>query len=159
AAPAVRLFAEAMRDPGIVKGVLCHGLWILTPVPELLANRRVTCHEVVLADVVNAGGIYTPSDTGIVIDDDLVTGRTGDHAGARVDASAGRVGAIRRQSRSPPATATGFRPSEGPQTGSGRAGGGRKRRILVLLSEWGYWGEELIGPLDVFDAAGYDIDF
>jgi len=34
-----------------------------------------------------------------------------------------------------------------------------KRRILVALSEWGFWGEELIGPLDEFDKAGYGVDF
>lgn len=32
------------------------------------------------------------------------------------------------------------------------------RRILVVLSEWGYWGEELVGPLETFDQAGYDVD-
>jgi putative intracellular protease/amidase len=33
------------------------------------------------------------------------------------------------------------------------------KRILIVLSEYGYWGEELIGPLDTFDAAGYEVDF
>jgi putative intracellular protease/amidase len=33
------------------------------------------------------------------------------------------------------------------------------KKILVVLSEWGYWGEELIGPLDVFDEKGYEVDF
>lgn len=33
------------------------------------------------------------------------------------------------------------------------------RKILTILSEWGYWGEELVGPLEVLDAAGYQIDF
>lgn len=33
------------------------------------------------------------------------------------------------------------------------------KKILVVLSEWGYWGEELVGPLEVLDAAGYQIDF
>jgi putative intracellular protease/amidase len=33
------------------------------------------------------------------------------------------------------------------------------RRILVVLSEWGYWGEELIGPLEVFDERGYESVF
>lgn len=33
------------------------------------------------------------------------------------------------------------------------------RKILVVLSEWGYWGEELVGPLEKFDAAGYQVDF
>ena len=32
-------------------------------------------------------------------------------------------------------------------------------RILVLLSERGYWGEELVGPLETFDAKGYDVTF
>lgn len=33
------------------------------------------------------------------------------------------------------------------------------RKIIVLLSEHGYWGEELVGPLTHFDKAGYDITF
>ncbi|MGL6235604.1 MAG: type 1 glutamine amidotransferase domain-containing protein [Segniliparus sp.] len=33
------------------------------------------------------------------------------------------------------------------------------KRILVFLSEHGYWGEELVGPLEAFDGAGYQIDF
>lgn len=33
------------------------------------------------------------------------------------------------------------------------------KKILFVLSEWGYWGEELIGPLEACDAAGYEITF
>lgn len=33
------------------------------------------------------------------------------------------------------------------------------KKILMLLSEWGYWGEELVGPLDTFDKAGYTVEF
>ncbi|HLI55943.1 MAG TPA: type 1 glutamine amidotransferase domain-containing protein [Actinomycetota bacterium] len=33
------------------------------------------------------------------------------------------------------------------------------KRMLVILSEWGYWGEELVGPLDHFDSAGYEVTF
>jgi putative intracellular protease/amidase len=33
------------------------------------------------------------------------------------------------------------------------------RKILVVLSEWGFWGEELIGPLEVFDDRGYETVF
>src|SRR2546423_13881956 len=33
------------------------------------------------------------------------------------------------------------------------------RSILVVLSEYGYWGEELAAPLEVLDAAGYHVDF
>lgn len=33
------------------------------------------------------------------------------------------------------------------------------KRILCCISEWGYWGEELVGPYDVLIKAGYTIDF
>jgi protease I len=85
-APAVQFFAKAMANPKIVKGLLCHGLWLLTPMPELLKGRRVICHEVVLADIVNAGAVYVPSPTNIVVDGDLVTGRSGHDVHAFIDA-------------------------------------------------------------------------
>lgn len=33
------------------------------------------------------------------------------------------------------------------------------KKILVVLSEYGYWGEELVGPLEVLDAKGYQTVF
>jgi len=33
------------------------------------------------------------------------------------------------------------------------------KSILVVLSEWGFWGEELVGPLEAFSEQGYDVDF
>ena len=80
--PVVRFFAEAMRQKQIVKGALCHGLWILTPHPELLHGRRVSCHTVVMADVLNCGAevVFETDAAGkrsvakVVTDDDLVTG-------------------------------------------------------------------------------------
>jgi protease I len=98
-APAVQFFAEAMADPKIVKGFLCHGLWILTPMPELLRGRRVICHEVVLADIVNAGAIYLPpppnselnDPRNIVVDGDMVTGHSGGDANAFIDAIAHQI--------------------------------------------------------------------
>lgn len=41
--------------------------------PALLKGRKVICHEVVLADIANAGAIYTPSASGIVVDGDVVS--------------------------------------------------------------------------------------
>ncbi|OIP53326.1 MAG: hypothetical protein AUK31_01640 [Fibrobacteres bacterium CG2_30_45_31] len=81
-APMVRFFAEAMKRNTLIKGALCHGLWILTPNPELLNGRRVTCHTVVMADILNCGAnvVFTESGDGrkvpakVVTDHDLVTG-------------------------------------------------------------------------------------
>jgi putative intracellular protease/amidase len=33
------------------------------------------------------------------------------------------------------------------------------KKILIVLSEYGYWGEELIGPLSQFDQRAYDLVF
>ncbi|WP_199345145.1 DJ-1/PfpI family protein [Nostoc foliaceum] len=90
-APAVQFFARAMANKSIVKGALCHGLWILTPMPELLKGRKVICHEVVLADIVNAGGIYESSPTKVVVDEDLVTGYSAKEVELYVDAIAERI--------------------------------------------------------------------
>ncbi len=32
-------------------------------------------------------------------------------------------------------------------------------KVLMAISEWGYWGEELVGPLDACDRAGYAVEF
>ena len=148
-APAVRLFADAMRDPTLVKGALCHGLWILTPTPWLLAGREVMCHEVVLADVLNAGGRYRAGEQ-VVIDRDLVTGHAKDDVHEFIDCIARQIVAFRRQ-----------RSAAAPDSGSAaqHAAAAPSKRILVVLSEWGYWSEELIGPVEILDAAGYHIDF
>ncbi len=90
-APAVQFFAKAMANPKIIKGLLCHGLWLLTPMPELLKGRKVICHEVVLADIANAGAVYVPSPSNIVVDGDLVTGRSGHDVDAFIDAIAHEI--------------------------------------------------------------------
>ncbi len=33
------------------------------------------------------------------------------------------------------------------------------KRVLFVVSEYGYWGEELVAPLEVLEAAGYKVDF
>ena len=75
-APAVEFYAEAMKNKKILKGAMCHGLWIVTSHPELLKGRKVICHTVVLADIVNAGATFVPAAFHVVIDDDLVTARS-----------------------------------------------------------------------------------
>lgn len=89
--PAVQFYAKAMANPRIVKGALCHGLWILTPMPELLRDRQVICHEVVLADIVNAGATYVPSPSGVMVDGDLVTGRSKNEVEPFIDAIAEQI--------------------------------------------------------------------
>jgi protease I len=93
-APAVQFFERAMRNPRIVKGFPCHALWILTPIPEVLADRRVTCNRVLLADVRNAGGVYVAPTGGVAVDADLVTNDSASHTAELVDAIRDRILAI-----------------------------------------------------------------
>ncbi|MFO1127212.1 MAG: type 1 glutamine amidotransferase domain-containing protein [Rhodospirillales bacterium] len=147
--PAARFFRRAMENPKVIKGAPCHALWLLTPSPDILAGRKVICNQVVLADVINAGAIFTPAPPGtpaeqqIVVDRDLVTNNSW-------HASAALVDKIRDLILDPPPP---LRSEPQPTVKPG------KRRILIVLSEWGYWGEELVGPLGEFDRVGYEVDF
>ena len=76
-APAVEFLKRAFAEPSITKGIICHGMWLVSPAPELVRGRKVVCHNNLYGDVVNMGAIYTDED--VVVDGDLVTGRTGGH--------------------------------------------------------------------------------
>jgi protease I len=75
--PATEFMRRAFAEPGVLKGVICHGMWLLAPAPELVRGRRVVAHNNLLGDVRNMGALYTDQD--VVVDGDLVTGRTGGH--------------------------------------------------------------------------------
>jgi protease I len=74
-APAVTFMKRAFAEESVLKGIICHGLWLLSPVPELVKGRRIVSHINLLGDVRNMGTIYVDED--VVIDGDLVTGRSG----------------------------------------------------------------------------------
>ncbi|HMD89961.1 MAG TPA: DJ-1/PfpI family protein [Anaerolineaceae bacterium] len=76
-APAVEFIQRAFAEPGILKGIICHGMWLVSTVPELVRGRPVVAHPNLYGDVKNMGAIYTDQD--VVVDGDLVTGRTGGH--------------------------------------------------------------------------------
>lgn len=75
--PATEFLQRAFAEKGIVKGIICHGMWLVSPLPHLIAGRRVVAHNNLLGDVRNMGAVYVNED--VVVDDDLVTGRTGGH--------------------------------------------------------------------------------
>jgi len=75
--PATEFLKRAFAMPEVIKGIICHGMWLVAPTPELVRGRRVTCHNNLHGDVINMGAIYTDED--VVIDGDLITARTGGH--------------------------------------------------------------------------------
>jgi protease I len=75
--PATEFLKRAFAEPSVLKGIICHGMWLVAPTPELVRGRRVVAHNNLLGDVKNMGAQYVDED--VVVDGDLVTGRTGGH--------------------------------------------------------------------------------
>lgn len=75
--PATEFLKRAFAEPHVLKGIICHGMWLVAPTPELVRGRRVVAHNNLLGDVRNMGAEYVDED--VVVDGDLVTGRTGGH--------------------------------------------------------------------------------
>ncbi|MCX4554502.1 MULTISPECIES: DJ-1/PfpI family protein [unclassified Streptomyces] len=76
-APATDLLRRAFARSGVVKGIICHGMWLASSIPYVVRGRKVVCHNNLLGDVRNMGAHYVDQD--VVVDGDLVTARTGDH--------------------------------------------------------------------------------
>ena len=76
-APATELLQQAFARPDLLKGIICHGMWLASSIPGNVKGRPVTCHNNLIGDVRNMGAQYVDED--VVVDGDLVTGRTGQH--------------------------------------------------------------------------------
>lgn len=75
--PATAFLRRAFANKNILKGIICHGLWLTAPATDLVRGRKLTCHNNLIGDARSYGAIYTDED--VVVDGDLVTGRTGGH--------------------------------------------------------------------------------
>jgi protease I len=76
-APASEFLRRAFSEPEVIKGIICHGMWLVASAPELVRGRKVVVHNNLIGDARNMGAVYTDQD--VVVDGDLVTGRTGGH--------------------------------------------------------------------------------
>jgi protease I len=68
---------RAFAQKSILKGIICHGLWLAAPAPELVRGRKLVVHNNLIGDAKNMGAQYVDED--VVVDGDLVTGRSGGH--------------------------------------------------------------------------------
>ncbi len=79
-AASVKLLRAAMGTEGMVVGIHCHSLWLLTGAQDLLRGRRVTTNHNVVWDAINAGADVQFTEDGtrtldVCVDGLLVTGR------------------------------------------------------------------------------------
>jgi len=75
--PATDLVVRALAEPGLVTGIICHGMWLMAAAPEAVRGRLVVVHNNLAADARNMGAVYVDRD--VVVDERLVTGRTAHH--------------------------------------------------------------------------------
>jgi protease I len=76
--PATEFLIRAFKNKNVIKGIICHGMWLVAPAPELVKGRKVVVHNNLLGDAKNMGAVYVDQD--VVVDgEDLVTARTGGH--------------------------------------------------------------------------------
>lgn len=75
--PATDFLARAFAQPSVLKGIICHGLWLTAPRTDLVRGRRLTCHNNLIGDARAYGADYVDAD--VVTDGDLITARTGGH--------------------------------------------------------------------------------
>ena len=76
--PATAFLKRAFAEPSVIKGIICHGLWLTAPATEMIRGRPLTCHPNLHGDALAYGAQFVDQD--VVIDGDLITGRTGGHA-------------------------------------------------------------------------------
>lgn len=76
--PATEFLKRVFEQKNIIKGIICHGLWLVAPATELVKGRKLVCHNNLIGDAKAYGATYIDED--VVVDGDLVTGRSGGHA-------------------------------------------------------------------------------
>jgi protease I len=89
--PASELLRRAFGMKHVIKGIICHGLWLAAPVKEVISGRRLVCHNNLYSDAVAYGAEYIDEDQ--VSDGDLITARSGGHAHLFARAVLERIGA------------------------------------------------------------------
>lgn len=89
--PACDLLRRAFAERSVIKGIICHGLWLAAPIRDVVAGRRLTCHNNLHGDALAYGATYVDAD--VVEDGDLVTARTGNHCHLLASRILERVGA------------------------------------------------------------------
>jgi protease I len=75
--PASEFMKRVFAEKTILKGIICHGMWLMSPVIDVIKGRQVVVHNNLISDAANYGLQYVDQD--VVVDGDLVTGRTGGH--------------------------------------------------------------------------------
>lgn len=162
--PASAFMEKCFADKEIIKGIICHGAWLMAPVAHLLKGRKMVVHNNLLGDAKLMGIDYVDED--VVVDGDLVSARTGgEHVrfaqriialihgremfnalNRRIDVLESRIKSIEQSEyRAERLTYNKFN------------GGRSMAKVLIIATNYGSWAEELQAPWDACKKAGFEV--
>ncbi len=162
--PACEFLKKAFADKKIIKGIICHGAWLMAPISELVKGRKMVVHNNLIGDAKLMGINYVDED--VVIDGDLVSARTGgDHVAfaqkiigliqyidifnslnSKIDMLESKVKQLEQRNF-----------SVARQLNSTNTGGNKMAKVLIIATNYGSWAEELQAPWDACKKAGFEV--
>ncbi len=162
--PASAFMEKCFADKEIIKGIICHGAWLMAPVAHLLKGRKMVVHNNLLGDAKLMGIDYVDED--VVVDGDLVSARTGGehvrfaqriialiHGREMFNALNRRIDVL--ESRIKSIEQDGYR-ADG-LTYNKFNGGRSMAKVLIIATNYGSWAEELQAPWDACKKAGFEV--
>ncbi len=73
--PACKFLKACFNDSKMIKGIICHGSWLVSPISEVVRGKKMVVHNNLLGDAKLMGIDYVNQD--LVVDGNLVSARTG----------------------------------------------------------------------------------
>ena len=159
--PACEFLKKCFADKNIVKGIICHGAWLMSPISELVKGRRMVVHNNLLGDAKLMGIDYVDED--VVVDGDLVSARTGGehiafaqriialiHCNEIFSALTNRIDFLEERIKKLESNA--LIPIKNKITG-----GNKMAKVLIIATNYGSWAEELQAPWDACKKAGFEV--
>ncbi|MBQ7629745.1 MAG: DJ-1/PfpI family protein, partial [Selenomonadaceae bacterium] len=162
--PACEFLKKCFADKELIKGIICHGAWLMSPISELVRGRKMVVHNNLLGDAKNMGIDYVDED--VVVDGDLVSARTGgEHVSfaQRIITLINCGVMLSSLNKKIDMLETRIKELEQKEivtdryTDKKNIGGHSMAKVLIIATNYGSWAEELQTPWDACKKAGFEV--
>jgi putative intracellular protease/amidase len=163
--PACEFLKKCFADKKIIKGIICHGAWLMAPISNLVKGRKMVVHNNLRSDAKLMGINYVDED--VVVDGDLVSARTGgDHVAfaqkiigliqfidvfnslnSKIDILEAKVKRLEQNDYN----------AAKHLYNNISTGGNKMAKVLIIATNYGSWAEELQAPWDACKKAGFEV--
>ena len=162
--PACEFLKKAFADKKIIKGIICHGAWLMAPISNLVKGRKMVVHNNLRSDAKLMGINYVDED--VVVDGDLVSARTGAEHVAFAQKIIGLIQFIdvfNSLTNKIDILETKVKRLEQKDYNAAKhsynmyTGGNKMAKVLIIATNYGSWAEELQAPWDACKKAGFEV--